>query len=44
MPKIKFLRQKMLPVERGQTDKQTNKQTDKQTDRDSENRRTYRFF
>ena len=36
MPKINFLRQKLWPVERTQTDRQT--------DRDSKYRRTYRFF
>ena len=40
MPKINFLRQKLGPVERTQTDRHT----DTQTDRDSKNRRTYRIF
>ena len=42
MPKINFLRQKLWPVERTQTDRQTDTHT--QSDRDSKNRRTYRFF
>ena len=36
MPKINFLRQKLWPVERAQTNRQT--------DRDSKYRTTYRFF